>query len=91
MKTFELTFSVKTRDGSDIDLSDLEAYLSEYENTDMEFIEMDVIEPSEVMVTFEVEAASIRDCPDELHLLNDEGIVDDTELFISERVSHTSY
>lgn len=91
MKTFELTFSVKTTDGSDIDLSALESYLAEYENSDLEFVELDVIEPSEVMVTFETEANSIRDCPDELELLNDEDIVDDVELFTSERVSYTSY
>lgn len=91
MKTFELTFSVKTQDESDIDIADLESYLAEYENTDMEFIELDVIEPGEVMVTFEIQATSIRDCPDELELLNDEDIVDDPELFVSERVSYTSY
>lgn len=91
MKTFELTFSVKTRDDSDIDVSDLESYLSEYENTDLEFVELDVVEPSEVMVTFETKANTIRDCPDELFLLNDGDVVDDVELFVTERVSHTSY
>lgn len=91
MKTFELTFSVKTQDESDIDIAALESYLAEYENTDMEFIELDVIEPGEVMVTFEIKANSIRDCPDELELLNDEDIVDDPELLVSERVSYTSY
>lgn len=91
MKTFELTFSIKTRDDSDIDVSELESILAKYENTDLEFIEMDVVDPCEVMVTFETEANSIRDCPDELELLNDEEIVDDPELFVTERVSYTSY
>lgn len=91
MKTFELTFSIKTSDDSDIDLSVLEGYLAEYENTDLEFVDLDLVEPSEAMVTFEMKAASIRDCPDELELLNDENIVDDVELYISERVSYTSY
>lgn len=91
MKTFELTYSIKTRDESDIDTSELEGFLAEYANTDLEFIEMDVMEPSEVMVTFEMKANSLNECPDELHLLNDEDIVDDPQLFVTELVSHTSY
>src|SRR3546814_5729601 len=46
--------------------SALEGYLAEYENTDLEFIELDIIDPCEVMVTFETQAESIRNCPDEL-------------------------
>lgn len=91
MKTFELTFSIRTKDERDIDVAELEEYLAEYENTDLEFIEMDVIEPCEVMVTFETRAASIRDCPDELELLNDEDVVAESDLFVTERVSYTSY
>lgn len=91
MKTFELTFQISTEDGSDIDLTRLEKELSYYEKSDLEFIELEVIEPSVVMVTFEMEADSIHDCPDELEALNDEDVVDEPELYVTERVSHTSY
>lgn len=91
MKTFELTFQISTEDGSDIDLTRLEKELSYYEKSELEFIELEVIEPSVVMVTFEMEADSIHDCPDELEALNDEDVVDEPELYVTERVSHTSY
>jgi hypothetical protein len=91
MKTFELTFSVKTSDESDLDEAKLERYLAEYENHGLELIDIDVIGPDEAMVTMEMKAKSVNDCPDQLDLLNDEDIVDDVELFVSERVSYTSY
>jgi hypothetical protein len=91
MKTFELTFQISTEDDSDIDLSRLEKEISHYENSDLEFVEMEMIEPSVVMVTFEMKAESIHDCPDELEALNDEAVVDEPELYVTERVSHVSY
>lgn len=91
MKTFELTYSVTTQDDSEIDLTQLERDLASYGNTDLEFLDLEMIEPCEVHVTFSVRAKGIGDCPDELELLNDEDIVDDVELYSSELVSHTSY
>lgn len=91
MKTFELTFAVTTQDGSDIDLAQLERDLAPYGNTDLEFLDMELVEPAEVHVTFSVRANSISECPDYLELLNDEDFVDDIELYDSERVSYTSY
>lgn len=89
MKTFELTFAVTSDE--DIDLSQLEKDLRPYSNTDLEFLDLEMIDLNEVHVTFAVQADDIGDCPDELELLNHEDFVEDVELYSSELVSHTSY
>lgn len=91
MKTFEVTYSIKTTDDSDIDLTALERDLGYYSSTDMNLLEIELVEPAEVHVTFETRAESIRDIDDVLDALNDEDVVDDPELYDSERISHTSY
>lgn len=91
MKTFELTFSITTADGSDIDMEAVEDILSNYGNTDLEFVDLDMTEPDTAMAVFSLKANSLRDCPDELELLNDEDFVDDVNFYETERVSHTSY
>jgi len=91
MKTFELTFIVTTTDNSEIDLTKLERDLSYYDSTDMNLLDIEMIEPDQVHVTFEMKADSIRACPDFLEELNDESVVSDPELYDSERLSYTSY
>ena len=90
MKTFELTYSIRIEDG-EIDMDQLEKDLRHLESTDLNFIEMEVVEPTEVHVTYEMRADNIGDCPDELSELNDHELVEDPELYTTELVSHTSY
>lgn len=61
MKTFEVTYAVKTTDDSEIDLTALERDLGYYSGTDMNLLDIEMVEPTEVHVTFEIKAESIRD------------------------------